>query len=299
MTTSISVSPFHKNILLWYSRHRRPLPWRNTRQPYRILLSEIMSQQTQVSRVAQYYRDWIKMFPSFSSVANASAADILRAWSGLGYNSRALRFHRLSKIVAEEYRSRLPERIDELQNLPGIGRYTAHAVACFAFGKNIPVVDVNIKRLLTRWTKKVGTVSEQLNDNSAWILAENFLPKNKAVEWNQSLMDLGALVCTAQKPSCGDCPVSKYCASAFSKAFLMKNKKKISTEPLWRGIPRRLYRGRILKLLHHHTCSAPDVAALLWSGHTARDIVWTASLLKKMADDGLLSSLNGTYSITR
>lgn len=297
MVKFTSAAPFHKNILLWYTSNRRHLPWRKTRQPYRILLSEIMSQQTQVSRVAQFYRDWIKIFPSFSSVANASAADILRAWSGLGYNSRALRFHRLSKIVAEEYRSHLPEDPDELQTLPGIGRYTAHAVACFAFGKNIPVVDVNIKRVITRWTMKSGSESKQFSENNAWYLAEKFLPKKNAVEWNQALMDFGALICSARNPRCCECPVSSYCVSAFSKVFLVKKKKKDSTEPVWRGIPRRLYRGRILKLLHHHSCSPREIAAMLWNNQSEQDVVWTASLMERMTGDGLLTFRRGKYSI--
>jgi A/G-specific adenine glycosylase len=256
-----------------------------------------MSQQTQVNRVAGYYRRWLKKFPSFSSLAKAPAADVLREWSGLGYNSRALRFHSLAKIVSQEFRSRLPQDPEALRMLPGIGRYTAHAVACFAFEQNVPVVDVNIRRILTRWTKKVQRSSEQMNDERAWITAQKFLPKVDVFTWNQALMDLGGLVCTARSPKCGECPVSAECRSAFSKAFLVKEDREKKNEPSWRGIPRRLYRGKILKMLHHHAFTAEETAAQLWEGCTRSDIRWTTELLEKMRTDGLLSHRSGKYSI--
>jgi len=299
VATTQSAAPFHKYIHRWYVRHQRHLPWRRTRNPYRILLSEIMAQQTQVSRVADYYKRWIKSFPTFSSLANATTGDVLRKWSGLGYNSRALRFHQLAKIVTTEFHSRLPSNPDDLQKLPGIGRYTAHAVACFAFEQDVPVVDVNIRRVITRWTKKVVFASEQVDDDRAWILAEKFLPSKRAYSWNQSLMDFGALVCTARNPGCDRCPVSSYCASAFSKSFLLKEKKKIKNEPEWRGIPRRLYRGKILKLLHHHSSTAEDIAALLWKRPTQADISWTELLMEKMKNDGLLSFRKGKYALVQ
>ncbi len=314
MPKIISASPFHKKIHTWYFRTRRKFPWRKTRlparqtavglagqagNPYRILLSEIMAQQTQVSRVVEYYKRWLKKFPTFSALANASAADVLREWSGLGYNSRALRFHQLAKIVSTEFHSRLPQRPDELQQLPGIGQYTAHAVACFAFGKNIPVVDVNIKRILTRWTKKIRSASEQMKEHEAWNTAKQFLPTKHAYEWNQSLMDFGAAICTARNPKCNVCPVASLCLSACSKVFLQKEKKKNKSEPSWKGIPRRLYRGKILKLLHHHSFSADEIAVLLWGTRLQRDIVWTESVLNKMTRDGLLSTRNGKYFIVQ
>ena len=299
MVKKKSASRFHKKILIWYSHNRRRLPWRNTSNPYRILLSEIMAQQTQVGRVSEFYTKWIKNFPTFSSVAEAPAADILRAWSGLGYNSRALRFHLLAKTVAHEFHSRLPDDTDNLQRLPGIGRYTAHAVACFAFGKKVPVVDVNIKRILTRWTRNVRSVSEQLDENPAWEVARQFLPVRNVDQWNQSLMDFGALICTARHPKCNDCPVSGYCPSAFSKTFLLNKKKAITKEPSWRGIPRRIYRGKILKLLHHHAYSSQELSFMLWGEHSSRDLRWIETLLAKMKGERLLSSVNGGYSLVQ
>ena len=257
-----------------------------------------MSQQTQVSRVAEYYDRWLKRFPSFSALAQASPADVLREWSGLGYNNRALRFHKLSAIVSRQYRSRLPQDPELLQLLPGIGRYTSHAVACFAFGKDVPVVDVNIRRILTRWTVKVRTASEQMSEELAWNTAEKFLPKKNVFTWNQALMDLGGLICTARNPKCEECPVAAHCISAFSKSFLLKVLRAENKEPKRRGIPRRLYRGKILKMLHHHTFSAEEISAQLWNDHTRNDVRWTEELLEKMQRDGLLSLRRGKFSIT-
>lgn len=167
----------HKKIFRWYTSHQRSFPWRTTRNPYRILLSEIMVQQTQVSRVVEYYHRWLKKFPTFSVLAKSSPSTVLREWSGLGYNSRALRFHQLAKLVSSTYHFRLPQSPDELLLLPGIGKYTAHAIACFAFNAHVPVVDVNIRRILTRYSKKISSASQTMNDNDAWKIAEEVLPK--------------------------------------------------------------------------------------------------------------------------
>lgn len=288
---------FHRSILLWYSRHRRPLPWRNTRNPYKVLLSEIMSQQTQVSRVAEFYHRWLKKFPSLSSVALANTADVLRAWSGLGYNSRALRFHRLAKIIVENFHSIVPNKSEILLTLPGIGRYTAHALCCFAFRQRVPVVDVNIRRIITRWTRAVQSSSEYMAENDAWVIAEQFLPRQKWDLWNQALMDFGAAVCTARKPSCSACPVTKHCISAHAQAFAQSPKKIIKKEPVWRGKPRRLYRGKILSLLHHHVLKPEEIAAMLWKMFSSRDVAWIERLLTVMEKDGLLKNSRGKYGI--
>lgn len=257
-----------------------------------------MAQQTQVSRVALYYKMWLKQFPTFTALAKAPAADVLRAWSGLGYNSRALRFHRLAQTVSREYRSRLPQDAEALQDLPGIGRYTAHAVCSFAFGMRVPVVDVNIRRILTRWTTKVKRADDALTEKDAWRVAEELLPQKKSGEWNQALMDLGAMICTARRPKCGDCPVAEVCRSASSPVFLNAPVKKKKNEPSWRGIPRRLHRGRLLKLLHHHALTAEEAAASLWQNAGAQDASWVEGLLTTMVRDGLLVRRGARYRMT-
>jgi A/G-specific adenine glycosylase len=296
--TRTSAVQFHTAVLRWYATHRRALPWRRTADPYRIILSEIMAQQTQVSRVALYYKKWLKLFPTFTSLAKAPAADVLRAWSGLGYNSRALRFHALAQTVSREHRSRLPHDPELLQKLPGIGRYTAHAVCSFAFGMRVPVVDVNIRRILTRWTTRVKRADETLTEKEAWLVAEALLPQKNSGDWNQALMDLGAMVCTARKPKCGDCPAAEMCRSASSPVFLTAPEKKKKNEPSWRGVPRRLHRGRLLKLLHHHSLTAEEAAASLWSDAAERDAEWVEALLLMMVRDGLLIRRGARYRMT-
>lgn len=290
-------TPYHTHLLRWYARHRRLLPWRTTRDPYRILISEMMLQQTQVNRVIAYYARWLNTFPSLQSLAQARRADVIRAWSGLGYNNRALRLHHLAHTVAAHHRHALPHTIEALQDLPGIGPYTAHAVACFAYRQNVPVVDVNVRRVMTRWTKKVTSASDAISEKEAWSAAEKFLPSGKAYDWNQALMDLGSSYCTPQRPECPACPVHGFCPSAFSKVFLKPVKKVGKKEPAWKGVPRRIYRGRILKLIHHRSFSSGEIASRLWIRATKRDIAWLENVLHQMCTDGLVEKKRKTYSI--
>jgi len=258
-----------------------------------------MAQQTQVNRVSEFYRRWRKRFPTFVDLANASASDVLREWSGLGYNSRALRLHRLAKTVSQQFHSRLPRNPEELQKLPGIGRYTAHAVCCFAFGQQLPVVDVNIRRILTRWTRAVTSSTEILREADAWEKAVVFLPARGSSRWNQALMDLGARICTARKPKCAECPVTSQCRSSFSPAFLQKPAKKEKTEPSWKGIPRRIYRGRIVKMLLHHSLPADEIASTLWKGSSPRDAAWIETVLHAMHREKILTFRRGKYTIAK
>jgi A/G-specific adenine glycosylase len=257
----------------------------------------MMLQQTQADRVVSFYSRWLKQFPTITSLASASVSDVLRAWSGLGYNNRALRLHRLAAIVVQQYQSKIPDSIEALEQLPGIGRYTAHAVSCFAFEANVPVVDVNIRRILTRVTQKIRQVDEMLAEQDAWNAAARFLPRRNVYDWNQALMDLGATLCTARASRCADCPLKKYCLSACAPAFAVTVKKEKTSEPTRKGIPRRLYRGRILKMLHRHRFSAQHIASELWSTHTIYDRQWLRHVLATMCNDGLLKKQGSFYSI--
>ena len=257
-----------------------------------------MSQQTQITRVALYYKEWLRQFPTFAALAQASTADVLRAWSGLGYNSRALRFHRLATEVVTRFHSRLPRDPVTLCTLPGIGTYTAHAVACFAFGARVPVVDVNIRRILTRWTVVVRSADEQIAEKEAWERAEQFLPAKEFFEWNQALMDLGGMICTAKNPLCSECPAARWCASAFSPSLTRRLDSMKKSEPQWRGTPRRLLRGRMLKALHHHALTAEELAAMLWNDAGRDDVQWVKDVLAMMCADGLLSQRGARFSLT-
>ncbi len=228
-----------------------------------------MAQQTQISRVADFYSAWLEHFPSFKVLASASRADVLRQWSGLGYNNRAVRLHQLAKDVTGRRHRALPQTIDELLALPGIGKYTAHAVACFAFGQSVPVVDINIRRVLSRLKWKIHSASEMKPEKKIWSVAAAFLPPNNAYDWNQALMDIGSQLCTARNPKCAECPLRHDCASAFSSKFNAKHRAVKKTEPHHNGTPRRLIRGKILKILHTGPKRFNDLLPLLNGNHAA------------------------------
>jgi A/G-specific adenine glycosylase len=248
-----------------------------------------MAQQTQVSRVVVFYRDWLRKFPTFSALAKASKPDVLRQWSGLGYNSRALRLHALAKEVTGDFNGTLPRRVDQLLQLSGIGKYTAHAISCFAFGENVAVVDVNVRRIYSRILWKVGSAADLKPETAIWEIAKSNLPNQKAAEWNQALMDLGALICTARNPKCVICPVNAYCASAFSKALRKKTTSEKRTEPSFKGIPRRIYRGRILKVLHDKPLTSRQIGSRVIDHFKLHDLKWMNGILEKMESDALIS----------
>jgi A/G-specific adenine glycosylase len=181
--------------LAWYSQNARDLPWRHTHDPYAILVSEVMLQQTQVSRVLPRYEAWLARWPTAEALAAAEPADVIRAWDGLGYNRRAIRLHRCAAIVAE--RGGFPSEPSELQQLPGIGAYTAAAIACFAFGAQVAAPDTNARRVLGRAFGDPGLPP----------------PTGRAYEWNQALFDLGSTICIARRPRCGACPLEAGCPS--------------------------------------------------------------------------------------
>ena len=206
----------HRLLLHWYKKNKRSLPWRLTHNPYRILLSEIMLQQTQVARVEQIYPRFLQTFPSLKNLAQSAPSKAIRAWRGMGYNRRALRLRDLALKVVSELNGKLPQSTEELQSLPGIGGYTAHAVSCFAFGQQVPVVDVNVRRVLSRIFWRMKKVSEARTDSEIWKFAATLLPRGRAYDWNQALMEFGATICTKLKPNCSACPINTTCASAAS-----------------------------------------------------------------------------------
>lgn len=184
-------------ILVWYAAVRRDLPWRRTRDPYRILVSEVMLQQTQVARVVPYYEAWLERFPDERALTAAPAADVLRAWSGLGYNRRALALQAAAAAVAH---GGWPRTVEGLLTLPGVGPYTAAAVASFAFDVQAAAVDTNVRRVVERLDRRRRLATELARR------AQAILPAGRAADWNQALMELGATVCTARAPACEACP---------------------------------------------------------------------------------------------
>ncbi len=202
-------------LLDWYGREgRASLPWRQTRDPYAILVSEVMLQQTQVERVIPKYYAFLERFPTLAELAEASTADVIRAWAGLGYNTRAVRLQQVARQAMSDFGGALPASVEGLLALSGVGRYTAGAVACFAFGQQVATVDTNIRRTLWRLFRGVEPAEWPASANrEALALAEWALPVGRAYDWQQALMDLGATICVARRPACERCPLASACAA--------------------------------------------------------------------------------------
>jgi A/G-specific adenine glycosylase len=201
---------FTRKLLAWYAHAARDLPWRRTRDPYAVVVSEFMLQQTQVSRVTEFYPRFMERFPTVYDLARARPKAVREAWEGLGYYARASNLHALARVVSQTLGGSLPEDPEELIKLPGVGPYTAGAVATFAYEKPVPAVDTNVKRVLERVF--LGT-EQGARSKELWELAQAIVPKNGKRAWrfNQALMELGALICVARKPKCPKCPVRSVC----------------------------------------------------------------------------------------
>jgi A/G-specific adenine glycosylase len=204
---------FQRRLLAWYAVHRRDLPWRRTRRPYRILVSEIMLQQTQVERVLPKYREFLRRYPTMKRLAAAPVEDVRRLWYPLGYNARPLRLHSIARETTARYRGRLPADAECLRRLPGIGRYTAGAILSFAYGRDEPVLDTNVRRVLGRVFLGPRRFERVSGDKPFWDLAGALVPRGRAYDFNQGLMDFGATWCTPRTPRCLPCPMKGFCAS--------------------------------------------------------------------------------------
>ena len=201
------------DLLDWYGKQRRALPWRSTRDPYCIWVSEVMLQQTQVATVIGFYERWLRRFPDVAALAGADTEDVLRAWEGLGYYSRARNLQRAAREVVARHGGRLPTSVEALLALPGIGRYSAGAIASIAFGADEPAIDGNIVRVLTRLFGLGGDPKRAPLAGRLWLLARMLLPPGKAGDFNQALMELGATTCTPRTPRCASCPLKRHCAA--------------------------------------------------------------------------------------
>jgi A/G-specific adenine glycosylase len=198
---------FRQRLLVWFDQHKRDLPWRRDRDPYRVWLSEIMLQQTRVAAVTDHYERFLRRFPSIEKLASAREATVLAAWSGLGYYRRARMLHAAAKKVVKAHRGKLPGKAEDLLALPGIGRYTASAIASIAFAEPVAVVDGNVERVLQRVQGKT------LAGENLWRAAEELLSRQRPGDFNQGMMELGATVCLPRQPQCLLCPVSDLCAT--------------------------------------------------------------------------------------
>ncbi len=238
---AVGAETMQEAVLAWYSQNGRDLPWRRTRDPYAILVSEVMLQQTQVPRVVVRYREWLERWPTVGSLAAAPPAEVIRAWAGLGYNRRAVNLHRCARRLVEL--GGFPQDVAELRRLPGIGPYTAAAVACFAFGAQVATPDTNARRVLERAFGDAGLEP----------------PPGLAYEWNQALFDLGSQICIARRPRCDACPLAAGCPSqggvfpplrrqsAFQGSFRQRRSRLLQQLAAGDGLPAEAVDGEALE----------------------------------------------------
>ena len=262
-----------QQLARWFREHGRDLPWRRTTDPYAILVSEFMLQQTQVATVIDYYARWLVRFPDFTALASAGEAEVLHAWQGLGYYARARNLHRAARHVAEGHGGQLPNDLAAIAALPGVGRYTAGAVASFAFDRATPIIDANIARVVARLLDFREPIDTTRGAEILWQTAEALLPKRGGRLHNSALMELGALVCTPRAPQCLICPIRTHCRAENPESlprkkprpktvalvedcvWLVRDGKLLleqQTGPRWRGlwklppVPKAMHGGRLL-----------------------------------------------------
>lgn len=217
-------------LLCWFDDLKVQLPWRGSRDPYRIWLSEIMLQQTRIAAVEAYYERFLNRFPTLETLAAASLDEVLKVWEGLGYYSRARNLHRFAQIVTKEHQGKIPNSAEALQQLPGIGRYTAAAIASIAFDERVAVLDGNVMRVLSRLMDFDEDITELRAQTKLWQRAESLLPKRRVGDYNQALMDLGRLICTPRNPNCKACPLQSHCLAFANGTTTQRPNKKAKPE---------------------------------------------------------------------
>jgi A/G-specific adenine glycosylase len=210
---STNRAEIRRSLIAWFAKAARDLPWRRTRDPYAIFVSELMLQQTQVATVIPYYERWLSRFPDFSALAAADESDVLSVWQGLGYYSRARNLHRAARHIVAHHRGAMPDDPEQIRALPGVGRYTAGAVASFAFDLPEPLVDANVARVLARLLNLSEPIDSTAGQRALWAEATELVPQKAPGEFNAALMELGAILCKPREPGCLLCPVQKQCAA--------------------------------------------------------------------------------------
>ncbi|HLD07086.1 MAG TPA: Fe-S cluster assembly protein HesB [Candidatus Nanoarchaeia archaeon] len=260
------MAAFRRRILAWYEKNQRKLPWRETADPYRILLSEVMLQQTQVERVVPKYREFLRAFPTVQALAAADKLQLLRLWSGLGYNRRALLLQKAAQQIAERHQGKVPEDAASLMQLPGIGPYIAHAVLIFAYNQDVATIDTNIRRILIH----EGLATEQSSQDELFAVARKLVPKGKSRLWHNALMDYGAIILTARKTRI----------------------RPLTTQSRFAGSG-RYYRGQIIRLLTAQ--KSASIAAL--AGRFGKERGFVEKIADSLVKDGLVVREKGKVRI--
>jgi A/G-specific adenine glycosylase len=220
------VREFRTELLVWFEREARDLPWRRTGDAYHVWLSEVMLQQTRVDQGLPYYHRFLERFPTVHDLAAAQAGEVMKLWEGLGYYTRARNLHQAAKTIVRDHGGEVPSKASLLQMLPGVGKYTAGAIASIAYNEPVPVVDGNVKRVLARVYDIEEPIDATATDQRLWALAEGLLPKKRPGDFNQAMMELGARICTPRKPRCGECPVATDCKAHAEGTELLRPVKK-------------------------------------------------------------------------
>jgi len=275
----------HQRVLAWFDEHGRSFPWREHRDPYQTLVAEVMLQQTQTGRVAPAYGAFLVKFPTLSSLAHASAMEVIQAWKGLGYNRRAVDLQRSAQAIEHEHGGVVPSDPKTLRALPGIGDYSASAVACFAYDRQVPVVDVNVRRVLSRTV--AGT--DELPVEETRRVASEWLAHGEAYRWNQALMDIGAMVCRIDAPLCTQCPLKLSCLYRAQGKNKLKREPRAPKQSRFEGSSRQK-RGGIVDHLRKAAEDGVSLAALGKAIHPdgGSDLTWLVELLEGLESDGLV-----------
>jgi A/G-specific adenine glycosylase len=280
---------FTRSLLSWYRRNARSFPWRTASiDPYVVLVSEIMLQQTQAQRVAEALPRFLQQFPSVVDLARASNAQMIRQWRGMGYNSRALRLRDAAQLIVERHDGVVPQDVDALRALPGIGPYASASIAAFAFNKRVVVVDVNVRRVYSRWMRQQRTTIDVERDDVLTQFAQQVIPARASARWHHAVMDLGATICTARKPLCTSCPMADICPSANVLEQAQRVKR---AEPLFRGEPQRLWRGRFVDALRDAPEGLTSNRLLSVTGAgalTSDEQPWFVSMIHALERDGVV-----------
>ena len=272
----------HEGILGWYDREKRDLPWRKTTDPYKILVSEIMLQQTQVDRVIPKYHAWLASFPTWQALAEASRTTVLQHWSGLGYNNRAVRLHTLAQVIVAEFHNELPRTEEELVKLPGIGPYTAGAIRVFAHNQPGNCLDVNLERFLKRFF--YGKEERPSLQEVRAMLLKTF--PERARDWGNALMDFGSGICTSQRPKCEECPVFAECRSKGERPEEQQIRKKKRQSTFLHS--NRWWRGQILRRLTETQEKKEELLSAILERATAAQKKQFHAALQQLQEEGLV-----------
>jgi len=280
-------------VLSWWELEYRDFPWRRTRDPWAILVSEFMLQQTQAQRVIPKYETFLRCYPNVLSCSQSTSGAVIELWSGLGYNRRAINLHATAQQIVNRHDGTIPASIDELRSLPGVGEYTARAILSFAFEVDVAVVDVNVKRVLCRYA------GEYLSNKESQNIADKNLPLNDGWRWNQAMIELGATICTSRKVNCTTCPLRKACAWSKnledSDPALNPKQSPRESKP-FQGSDRQ-GRGRFIEKLRERNVVSKEIGIIMgWPEDPTR----CKKVLKGLIDDGLVVEKNkGEFSLPK